>query len=124
MALKADGVPPVDRGGILLAERDHASDALAPTGIHMSFAGAVATLTGPALEGVSRLLQEELSHDGLGKAVESVLMAALAGVRAHVAVGGLGRRGGLRRSLLGQRGRRKPQREEEKRDADDTEGLT
>src|SRR6266508_1613346 len=51
----------------VFTERNHATDALAPSGSNMVAAGAVTALTSPLLCFVARVIEKNLSHLRLGK---------------------------------------------------------
>ena len=54
----------------VLAERDHATDALAPSGSNMVTARAVTALASPLLCFVARVVEKNFSHLRLGKLLE------------------------------------------------------
>lgn len=68
----------------VLAERDHATDALAPSGSNMVAAGAVTALASPLLCFVARVIEKNLSHLSLGKFFKLDGVASLANFVTHV----------------------------------------
>jgi hypothetical protein len=107
---QANGVPFTHGRGAILGEGDHSPDAFATSRIHVGFAWAVAAFAPAFLPLIPGVLEEEAAHPRLGKVVERVLVALLAGLGADVGVAGLGR-GRLGRRLGGDgNGRRESKR--------------
>src|SRR5262249_25591813 len=81
---------------------DETTYPLASARFHVGLPRAVTVLAGVLLVGVAGLVEEETAHARLGELVPRLVVAALAGLRSHVVVGGRrGRSGGRLGRLLG-----------------------
>jgi len=88
---QANGVPFTHGRGAILGEGDHSPDPFATSRIHVGLARAVAAFAPAFFPLIPGVLKEEAAHPRLGKVVEGVLVALLAGLGADVGVAGLGR---------------------------------
>src|SRR5215472_11100392 len=97
VAVEADLVTLQDRRGIVLGEGDETPYPLASARFHVGLPRAVTVLAGVLLVGVAGLVEEKTAHARLGELVPRLVVAALAGLRPHVVIGG--RRGSGRGRL-------------------------